>query len=274
MANSEKSLIDSKVAVIGAGVMGEALISALITYGVKPTNITISEKREERAAELIARYKVANAELATNVAQSDLILLVVKPQDMATVLAEIAPAINKGVLVISFVAGKQIRSIADQIGTSANPVIRVMPNTPTLVGAGMAAISCCALVTAEQKAFTLGFLGAVGKVIEVDEDLQDAVTATSGSGPAYFFRFVEAMVDGAVALGLSQEDATTLTIQTIVGAAKLLDQSGESPTTLREKVTSPNGTTFAALNSFNDSDISATVAKAMKAARDRSQELA
>ena len=274
MANSEKSLIDSKVAVIGAGVMGEALISALITYGVKPTNITISEKREERAAELITRYKVANADLAQNVAQSDLILLVVKPQDMATVLAEIAPVISKGVLLISFVAGKQIRSIADQIGTSANPVIRVMPNTPTLVGAGMAAISCCPLVTSEQKAFTLGFLGAVGKVIEVDEDLQDAVTATSGSGPAYFFRFVEAMVDGAVALGLSKEDATTLTIQTIVGAAKLLDQSGDSPTTLREKVTSPNGTTFAALNSFNDSDISATVAKAMKAARDRSQELA
>ena len=274
MANSEKSLIDSKVAVIGAGVMGEALISALITYGVKPTNITISEKREERAAELITRYKVANAELATNVAQSDLILLVVKPQDMATVLAEIAPVISKGVLVISFVAGKQIRGIADIIGTSANPVIRVMPNTPTLVGAGMSAISCCGLVSPEQRAFTLGFLGAVGKVIEVDEDLQDAVTATSGSGPAYFFRFVEAMVDGAVALGLSKEDATTLTIQTIVGAAKLLDQSGDSPTTLREKVTSPNGTTFAALNSFNDSEISATVAKAMKAARDRSQELA
>jgi pyrroline-5-carboxylate reductase len=274
MANSEKSLIDSKVAVIGAGVMGEALISALITYGVKPTNIVISEKREERAAELITRYKVANAALAQNVAQSDLILLVVKPQDMATVLAEIAPVISKGVLVISFVAGKQIRSIADQIGTSANPVIRVMPNTPTLVGAGMAAISCCVLVTPEQKDFTLGFLGAVGKVIEVDEDLQDAVTATSGSGPAYFFRFVEAMIDGAVALGLSKEDATTLTIQTIVGSAKLLDQSGDSPTTLRENVTSPNGTTFAALNSFNDSDISATVAKAMKAARDRSQELA
>jgi pyrroline-5-carboxylate reductase len=274
MANSEKPLIDSKVAVIGAGVMGEALISALITYGVKPTNITISEKREERAAELITHYKVANTGLAMNVAQSDLILLVVKPQDMATVLAEIAPVISKGALVISFVAGKQIRTIADQIGTSANPVIRVMPNTPTLVGAGMAAISCCGLVTPEQRDFALGFLGAVGKVIEVDEDLQDAVTATSGSGPAYFFRFVEAMIDGATALGLSKEDATTLTIQTIVGAAKLLDQSGDSATTLREKVTSPNGTTFAALNSFSESNISETVAKAMKAARDRSQELA
>jgi pyrroline-5-carboxylate reductase len=274
MANSAKVLSDSKVAVIGAGVMGEALISALITYGITPAHITISEKREERAAELIARYKVANADLAQNVAQSDLILLVVKPQDMATVLDEVKAAIKKGVLVISFVAGKQIRAIANQIGTFANPVIRVMPNTPTLVGAGMSAISCCKLVTPEQRDFTLGFLGAVGKVIEVDEDLQDAVTATSGSGPAYFFRFVEAMIDGAVSLGLSKEDATTLTIQTIVGSAKLLDQSGDSATTLREKVTSPNGTTFAALNSFNDSNISETVAKAMKAARDRSQELA
>jgi len=269
MANSEK-----QVAVIGAGVMGEALISALITYGISPSAITISEKREERAIELIDRYKVSKASLRESVAKCDLILLVVKPQDMSVVLQEIKADIRPGCLIISFVAGKQIRYIADLIGTSANPVIRVMPNTPTLVGAGMAAISCCGLVTAEQREFALGFLGAVGKVIEVDEDLQDAVTATSGSGPAYFFRFVEAMVEGAVALGLSKADATTLTIQTIVGAAKLLDQSGDTPTTLREKVTSPNGTTFAALNSFNDSDISGIVAKAMKAARDRSQELA
>jgi pyrroline-5-carboxylate reductase len=269
MANSEK-----QVAVIGAGVMGEALISALITYGISPSAITISEKREERAIELIDGYKVSKASLRESVAKCDLILLVVKPQDMSVVLQEIKADIRPGCLIISFVAGKQIRYIADLIGTSANPVIRVMPNTPTLVGAGMAAISCCGLVTAEQREFALGFLGAVGKVIEVDEDLQDAVTATSGSGPAYFFRFVEAMVEGAVALGLSKADATTLTIQTIVGAAKLLDQSGDTPTTLREKVTSPNGTTFAALNSFNDSDISGIVAKAMKAARDRSQELA
>ena len=269
MANLEK-----QVAVIGAGVMGEALISALITYGISPSAITISEKREERALELVDRYKVTKATLSDNIAKCDIILLVVKPQDMAAVLQELKSDIRPGCLVISFVAGKQIRGIADLIGTSANPVIRVMPNAPTLVGAGMAAISCCKLVTAEQREFALGFLSAVGKVIEVDETLQDAVTATSGSGPAYFFRFVEAMVEGAVALGLSQEDATTLTIQTIIGAAKLLDQSGDTPTTLREKVTSPNGTTFAALNSFNDSNISGVVAKAMKAARDRSQELA
>jgi pyrroline-5-carboxylate reductase len=118
------------------------------------------------------------------------------------------------------------------------------------------------------------FLNATGKAIEVPESLQDAVTATSGSGPAYFFRFVEAMVDGAVALGLSRDDATTLTIQTIVGAAQMLQSSGDSPTTLREKVTSPNGTTAAALSSFNADGISEIVAKAMKAAADRSAELA
>ena len=269
MANSEK-----QVAVIGAGVMGEALISALITYGISPSAITISEKREERALELIGRYKVLNAKLSENVANCDLILLVVKPQDLQSVLQEIKADIRKGCLIISFVAGKQINFISEQIGASDNPIIRVMPNTPTLVNAGMSAISCSDAVSKEERDFVLGFLGAVGKVIEVDEALQDAVTATSGSGPAYFFRFVEAMVDGAVALGLSKEDATTLTIQTIVGAAKLLNDSGDSPTTLREKVTSPNGTTFAALNSFDGSDISGTVAKAMKAARDRSQELA
>ena len=152
MANSEK-----QVAVIGAGVMGEALISALITYGISPSAITISEKREERALELINRYKVASAVLSENIAKCDMILLVVKPQDMAAVLQEIKSDIRPGCLVISFVAGKQIRGIADLIGTSANPVIRVMPNTPTLVGAGMAAISCCSLVTEEQRQFVLGF---------------------------------------------------------------------------------------------------------------------
>jgi pyrroline-5-carboxylate reductase len=149
-----------------------------------------------------------------------------------------------------------------------------MPNTPTLVGEGMAAASMGVGVTAEQREFVLGFLGATGKVIEVKEELQDAVTATSGSGPAYFFAFVEAMVAGAKELGLSEQDATTLTIQTIVGAAKLLDESGKSATTLRENVTSPNGTTAAALASFGNENMNSMVAKAMKAARDRSQELA
>ncbi len=263
----------SKVAVIGAGVMGEALIVALISSGVNSNRITISEKREDRAQELIAKYSINSAELASNVANADALLLVVKPQDMGSVLEEIKGSINPEAVVITFAAGKTISFISNGLGTS-NPVVRVMPNTPTLVGAGMAAASMGAGVTAAQRDFVLGFLGATGKVIEVSEDLQDAVTATSGSGPAYFFAFVEAMVAGAKDLGLSQEDATTLTVQTIVGAAKLLDESGKSATTLRENVTSPNGTTAAALASFATADLNSMVAKAMKAARDRSQELA
>ena len=263
----------SKVAVIGAGVMGEALIAALISSGVNPDRITISEKREERAEELIAKYSIQKAALNLNVAQAEALLLVVKPQDMASVLQEIKSSINSNAVVITFAAGKTISFISNELGTS-NPIIRVMPNTPTLVGEGMAAASMGVGVTNEQREFVLGFLGATGKVIEVSEELQDAVTATSGSGPAYFFAFVEAMVAGAQELGLSEQDATTLTIQTIVGAATLLNESGKSATTLRENVTSPNGTTAAALASFGSDNMNSMVAKAMKAARDRSQELA
>jgi pyrroline-5-carboxylate reductase len=143
-----------------------------------------------------------------------------------------------------------------------------------MVGAGMAAMSLGAGVSPEQQKFVAGFLAKSGQVVEVSEELQDAVTATSGSGPAYFFAFVEAMVAGAKDLGLSTEVATQLTIQTIVGAAKLLAESGKSATELRENVTSPNGTTAAALKSFGDGDLSALVARSMKAARDRSIELA
>ena len=239
----------SQVAVVGAGIMGEALIAALISSGVNPELITISEKRADRSAELIAKYSIKQAPLAANVAAEDALLLVVKPQDMAAVLEEIKGSINPSAVVITFAAGKTISFISNGLGTG-NPVVRVMPNTPTMVGAGMAAASMGAGVTDAHKKFVLGFLAATGKVIEVAEDLQDAVTATSGSGPAYFFAFVEAMIAGAQELGLSEKDATTLTVQTIVGAAKLLDESGKSATTLRENVTSPNGTTAAALASF------------------------
>ncbi len=261
------------VGVIGAGVMGEALIAALISYGVSPDAIVISEKRKDRADELVQRYAITVRDLAENVAKADALLLVVKPQDMGTLLEEIKRDINPAAIVVTFAAGKKISFIEAGLGTH-NPVIRVMPNTPTLVGAGMAALSLGEGVSEEQAKFVSGFLAATGKVISVSEDLQDAVTATSGSGPAYFFRFVEAMIAGAQELGLSEADATTLTTQTIVGAAKLLDESGKSATTLRENVTSPNGTTAAALAAFESANIGDVVSKAMKAARDRSQELA
>jgi pyrroline-5-carboxylate reductase len=192
---------------------------------------------------------------------------------MQGLLAEIKPHININALLLSFVAGKKIGFIHENLSDS-QPIVRIMPNTPTSVGLGAAGYSFGSAVTQEHRVFVASLLAAAGKAVEVDESLQDAITATSGSGPAYFFAFVEAMVEGAVALGLSREDATTLTIQTIVGSAALLEKSGDSPTILREKVTSPNGTTAAALASFSNDHLSEIVARAMKAAHDRSQELA
>lgn len=263
----------SAIGVIGAGVMGEALISALLSAGVSPEIITISEKREERAEELIDKYGIAVESLEANVSKAQVLLLVVKPQDISTVLTEIKGLIRSDTLVVSFAAGKRIEFISSLLG-GKNPVIRVMPNTPTLVGEGMAAMSVGPYVNPAQSKFVRDFLSATGRVVEVDERLQDAVTAVSGSGPAYFFKFVEAMVKAGTELGLSNEIATELTVQTMVGAAKLLVTSGKSPATLRENVTSPNGTTAAALASFAESDLDSVVKKAMLAARDRSQELA
>ena len=262
-----------KTAVIGAGNMGEALIAGLIAYGQTPASIAVCEKRTDRAAELVSRYGISIAEIKDSVRDADVVLLVVKPQDMATALAEIAEVIDPAAVVVSFAAGKTIEFIARELG-KANSIIRVMPNTATMVGAGMAAISLGARVTPAQREYVAGFLGQSGQVVEVAEDLQDAVTATSGSGPAYFFAFVEAMVAGAQELGLTADVATQLTVQTLVGAAKLLVESGKSATELRENVTSPNGTTAAALNSFSDGQLAQLVAKSMKAARDRSIELA
>jgi pyrroline-5-carboxylate reductase len=191
---------------------------------------------------------------------------------MQATLREMADHCGPQTLLISFAAGKTIQSIAAEMGGD-HPIVRVMPNTPALIGLGASGYSFGPGVNEAQQGFVRTFLAATGTAIEVPENLQDAVTATSGSGPAYFFAFVEAMVEGAVALGLAREDATQLTIQTITGAAALLAQSGDSPKTLREKVTSPNGTTAAALASFSQSELSETVAKAMQAAAKRSQEL-
>ena len=260
------------VGVIGAGVMGEALIAALIRSGVNTSDISFTEKRVERAQELEVRYAISHLQLSELLDKASTILLVVKPQDMQTTLHEMDGQCDEKTLLISFAAGKTIKSIADEMGGN-RPIVRVMPNTPALIGLGASGYSFGPGVSPEQKSFVRTFLAATGVAIEVPENLQDAVTATSGSGPAYFFAFVEAMVDGAVALGLAREDATQLPIQTMTGAAALLSQSGDSPKTLREKVTSPNGTTAAALASFSQSELSETVAKAMQAAAKRSQEL-
>ena len=259
--------------VIGVGNMGEALLASLIQAGVPATNICFSEKRDDRAAEISAKYganRKSNLEIAKD---CQVILLVTKPQDLAALLSEIAPALADDALLVSFAAGKTTGFIEECIQKDM-AVIRVMPNTPALIGKGASGISTGSKANATHLKFVNDFLGACGEAVTVPENLQDAVTALSGSGPAYFFAFVEAMVAAGIKLGLSEEIATQLTVQTIYGAAGMLKESGKSATTLRENVTSPNGTTAAALASFNEGGLENLVLSAMTAARNRSQELA
>lgn len=261
------------IGVIGVGIMGEALISGLLSAGYIGSSICIADKRAERVSEIAKKYGVSPSSPEKIATECDAILFVVKPQDMATVLDDIGSKIPMSTLLVSFAAGKKTSFVESRV-MDGTPVLRVMPNTPLLLGRGMSAISAGRYAIEADIDFITNVLSASSEVIVVGEDLQDAVTATSGSGPAYFFYFVEAMIKGAMDLGLSEKDATTLTIQTINGAATMLNESGKTPTTLRENVTSPNGTTAAAIASFEQSEAKEIIAKAMKAARDRSQELA
>jgi pyrroline-5-carboxylate reductase len=253
--------------------MGEAFIAALIRSGVPATSITAVVRRSERGEELKTKYSIGIHTLEDALKSSDVVILGIKPQGLADLMPEVAPHLRSDALVISLLAGKTIAGISAGLNNHAS-IARVMPNTPTLIGKGMAGYSLSSGVTSEQKKFVEALLAATGKALEIPEELQNALTGTSGSGPAYFFRFVEAMVDGAVAMGLSREDATTLTIQTIVGAAALLDESDDSPTRLREKVTSLKGATAEALAVFDEAGISDIVARAMAASARRAGELA
>jgi pyrroline-5-carboxylate reductase len=260
------------IAIIGAGVMGETLLAGLIRNGHEAAGLRVGEKRSDHADHLRATYGVpvvSNLEAAA----ADTVLLIVKPQDMTSVLTEIAPALRAGQVLISLAAGITTRLVEQHVPDGV-AVIRVMPNTPALVDEGMAAISGGACATEEHLAHAESLLAATGKVVRVPESQQDAVTAISGSGPAYVFLVVEAMIDGGVALGLPRETATELTLQTLTGAAKLLAETGELPEVLRAKVTSPNGTTAAAVAQLEGHDLRGAFAAATEAARDRSVELA
>jgi pyrroline-5-carboxylate reductase len=261
-----------EVGIIGAGVMGEALLSALLKSGMKQANIAISDKRLERLEELRIKFGCGISSASEIAAQATNIFLVTKPQDLDALLAEVGKSVSPRQRIVSFAAGKTTSAIEKHLNGIV-PVLRVMPNTPMSAGVGASAISAGKYASDEDVKAVQELLKASGKTIVVDESLQDAVTATSGSGPAYFFRFVEAMIEGAKDLGLSEADARTLVIQTITGAAAMLNVEGASPTILRENVTSPNGTTFAALKVFDGGNLEELIKRAMVAARDRSKEL-
>ncbi|MEY3710261.1 MAG: hypothetical protein RLZZ99_82 [Actinomycetota bacterium] len=255
-------------AIMGAGVMGEAMIVSLLRSGLKADAILIREKRAERLAELIDRYGVSTGSLA----DCDLVIVAVKPQDVDATLTELAKEISEKTLVISLLAG--IKSAKFEEGLKPDTrVVRVMPNTPLLLGQGASGVARGKHAIDSDIEWVISLLNNSGVAIEVSEDLMDAVTATSGSGPAYVFRFVEAMLAAAIELGLGEVEAALLVKETLIGAAKMIADSGKDVATLRQNVTSPNGTTAAALASFNDSDIDGIVLRAMRAARDRSIEL-
>ncbi len=261
------------LAVLGAGVMGETILSGLIRAGWSPQRIVATDRRAARQLELSARYGITMVDNAVAAAQVDTVVVVVKPQDMADLLAEIAPALPAGTLVVSLAAGVDTASIEAQL-PAGTPVVRVMPNTPAQVDEGMAAISPGSHSTPEHLARVTEILSATGRVLTLPERYQDAVTAISGSGPAYLFFVVEAMIEAGVHLGLPRDTATELVVQTMLGSAKLLRETGEHPTVLRERVTSPGGTTAAAIRQLEDHKVRAAFMGAIEAARDRSRDLA
>jgi pyrroline-5-carboxylate reductase len=255
-------------AVIGAGVMGEAIISSLLRIGFEPSLITIREKRPERAKELVDKYGVN----VGSIEECDVLLLAIKPQDVENTLTHLKSEFAQGALLVSLLAGVKATKIESLVDSSVR-VVRVMPNTPLLISNGMSAIAPTARATEADISWIMRLLESSGKAIVVAEDAMDAVTATSGSGPAYLFGFVEAMMKAAERLGLDKSDAKLLVEQTFLGAALMLEQSGKDAKTLRENVISPKGTTAAALAVFENSKLDEIVYEAMKAARDRSIEL-
>jgi pyrroline-5-carboxylate reductase len=254
--------------ILGAGVMGETLLSGLVRAGRPVAELLVGEKRPERAAELAEKYDVAVVSK-----RADTLALVVKPQDMAALLEEIGGEVRPGQLVVSLAAGITTSFLEARL-PAGTAVVRVMPNTPALVDEGMAAIAAGSHCDDEHLAIAEELLGSTGRVLRVPEKQMDAVTAISGSGPAYLFFVVEAMIEAGVHLGLPRATSTELVVQTVVGSAKMLRETGAHPVVLREQVTSPGGTTAAALRELEIHKVRAAFLAAMEAARDRSSELA
>jgi pyrroline-5-carboxylate reductase len=262
-----------RLAILGAGVMGETVLSGLLRAGWSANDIVATDRRPERQLELTAKYGITMTENPEAVAEAETVILVVKPQDMRDLLREIAPYLKPEALVVSLAAGVDTASIESQL-TDGVAVVRVMPNTPAQVDEGMAAISPGSHSTDAHLERVSAILSATGRVVTVPERYQDAVTALSGSGPAYLFFVVEAMIEAGVHLGLPRDTATELVVQTMLGSAKLLRETGEHPTVLRERVTSPGGTTAAAVRVLEDHKVRAAFLGAIEAARDRSRDLA
>jgi pyrroline-5-carboxylate reductase len=275
----------ARIAIIGGGNMGEALLSGLLRAGRPVKDLVVSEKTSARAEFLSQTYSVRVASLEDAVENAGFVILAVKPADVEAVVAELAAAAARAEgdsveqVLVSVVAGVTTAYFESRL-TAGSPVIRVMPNAPALVGAGVSALAAGRFATASQLTEAAELFQSVGSVLTVPENQIDAVTAVSGSGPAYFFLFLEALVDAGVAGGLSRAVATDLAVQTMAGSAAMLLErrdasTGDRPDTsaaeLRALVTSPGGTTAAGLRELERSGLRSAVAAAVEAAKTRSE---
>ena len=266
---------DRKVAFLGGGRMGEALVSGLIRSGGRSAGeIMVTSRREERSRELAETYRIdSTLSNADAVSWADVLVLTVKPQDMEVLLSQIREHVTPQQLVVSFAAGIRTSFVEKHLPDGVH-VVRVMSNVAVLVDEAMSVVAAGSNAEDRHLEVAEELLGYVGRVIRLKEVHLDAITATSGSGPAYFFLLAEAMIEACILLGLSRDVATELIIQTMLGSAKMLRDTGKHPVVLREMVTSPGGTTIAAIRHLEEAGVRAAFLNAIDAACRRSAELA
>ncbi|MDM1754956.1 pyrroline-5-carboxylate reductase [Acinetobacter towneri] len=266
------AVLNCNISFIGGGNMAQALIGGLIARGLPPTRITVSDPVEQVRDLLKEKDVHVTEDNLAAIAQADIVVFAVKPQVLAQVLRPLYGQFDDK-LVISIVAGAEIATISELLGTER--VVRVMPNTPALVQTGAHGLYATKQVNSTDRELASQVLAATGLTIWVNSEAQiDAVTAVSGSGPAYFFYLMESMIRAGKNLGLDEKVATALTLQTALGAAQMAITSSNTPAELRKNVTSPNGTTQAAIEVFDHAQISQNIQAALAAAKTRSQELA
>ena len=263
-----------KIGFIGGGAMGGAMIRGVLDRGLSaPGEIGVTDISAARLDELRTAYNVKTHEdYQSTLEGADAVVLAVKPQNLAEVMPQLKGRLTKDQLVLSIIAGARIASIAD--GLNHRPVVRAMPNTPAQVGAGISVWTASTEVSQRQREIASAILGALGKEIYApDEGFIDMATAVSGSGPAYVFALMEALAAAAVNIGLPPEMAQELVLETVLGAARLASETGTPPGELRERVTSPGGTTAAGLQKLYQGDMEAMIASAVSAAYQRAKEL-
>ena len=263
-----------KLGLIGGGVMGVAILSRLLQQeAYAPEEILVGEPREVRRRELEEAYGVSTTEHTPLAAEAEVLILAVKPQIFGVIKKQVGRKVNQhsNQLVLSILAGTPLSML--ETGFPQQPIVRAMPNTPAIVGAGCTAIAPNAQVTAAQLQTAQAIFGAVGDVVQVSESLMDAVTGLSGSGPAYVALMVEALADGGVRAGLPRAIAQQLALQTVRGTAELLSQTGQHPAMLKDQVTSPGGTTIAGVSALEARGFRSALIEAVQAASLRSKAL-